>query len=233
LRQTTRDFRSFHIEQARGFKAQLVTATNAETGKPLSASTVHSTLAALKAFFVRLADQQDYASRIKYADAEYLTRRITCEDRYRPPVQELLNIRAGSLDDLLRCRKRRTLTGATALIVFAILSGARDKAIISFRLKHIDLERSLVEQDSREVRTKRAKTFTTCFFPVGEDIRKIVVDWVEFLRKTKGLGPTTWCFRKLGSRHAPEKGNQRPRPRPNRVYGMARPSFRRRRLAGV
>jgi hypothetical protein len=40
-----RDFRSFHIEQARGFKAQLVAATNARTGKPLSASTVHSTLA--------------------------------------------------------------------------------------------------------------------------------------------------------------------------------------------
>jgi site-specific recombinase XerD len=66
-----RDFRSFHIEQARGFKAQLVTATNARTGKPLSASTVHSTLAALKAFFVWLADQRGYASRIKYADAEF------------------------------------------------------------------------------------------------------------------------------------------------------------------
>jgi hypothetical protein len=29
-----RDFRSFHIEQARGFKAQLVTATNGRTGIP-------------------------------------------------------------------------------------------------------------------------------------------------------------------------------------------------------
>jgi integrase len=83
-----------------------------------------------------------------------------------------------------------------ALIAFAILSGARDRAIISFRLKHVDIERSLIEQDSREVRTKRAKTFTTWFFPVGEDIRKIVVDWAEFLRKEKGFGPDDPVFPK-------------------------------------
>jgi site-specific recombinase XerD len=52
-----REFRSFHIEQARSFKAHLSAATNARTGEPLSASTVHATLAALKAFFVWLADQ--------------------------------------------------------------------------------------------------------------------------------------------------------------------------------
>src|SRR5271165_7068943 len=53
-----RDFRNFHIEQARGFKAHLMAATNERTGKPLSASTVHATLAGLKAFFVWLADQR-------------------------------------------------------------------------------------------------------------------------------------------------------------------------------
>ena len=76
-----------------------------------------------------------------------------------------------------------------ALIAFAILSGARDRAIISFRLKHIDIEHDLIEQDARDVRTKRAKTFTTWFFPVGDDIRQIVVDWVAFLREEKGFGP--------------------------------------------
>ncbi len=53
-----RDFRTFHIEQARSFKAHLMAATNERTGKPLSASTVHATLAGLKAFFVWLADQR-------------------------------------------------------------------------------------------------------------------------------------------------------------------------------
>ena len=43
-----------------------------------------------------------------------------------------------------------------ALIAFSLLSGARDRAIISFKLKHIDVENELIEQDAREVRTKRA-----------------------------------------------------------------------------
>jgi integrase len=83
-----------------------------------------------------------------------------------------------------------------ALIAFTIVSGARDRAIISFRLKHIDIERGLIEQDSREVRTKRAKTFTTWFFPVGDDIRQIVVEWVAFLREEKSFGPDDPLFPK-------------------------------------
>ena len=83
-----------------------------------------------------------------------------------------------------------------ALVAFTILSGARDRAIISFRLKHIDIERGMIEQDPREVRTKRGKTFTTWFFPIGDDIQQIVIDWVEFLREQKGFGPDNPLFPK-------------------------------------
>jgi integrase len=82
-----------------------------------------------------------------------------------------------------------------AVIAFALLSGARDRAIVSFKLKHIDIENELIEQDARDVRTKRAKTFTTWFFPVGEDIRQVFVDWVVFLREQKGFGRKTRSFR--------------------------------------
>jgi hypothetical protein len=58
------------------------------------------------------------------------------------------------------------------------------------KLKHIDLIEGKVEQDAREVKTKFRKTFATYFFPVGEDIRQIVTDWVHYLRIEKlwGLG---------------------------------------------
>ena len=69
-----------------------------------------------------------------------------------------------------------------ALIAFALLSGARDDAIASLSLKHIDIERRQLNQDAREVRTKNAKTMTTWFFPVGDDIEAIFSDWVHFLR---------------------------------------------------
>jgi site-specific recombinase XerD len=66
-----RDFKQFHIEQARGFKAQLAEQRNARTREPLSAATLYSTLSALKAFFKWLADKPGYKSRICHADAEY------------------------------------------------------------------------------------------------------------------------------------------------------------------
>ena len=56
------------------------------------------------------------------------------------------------------------------------------------KLKHIDLAAGSVCQDAREVNTKFSKTFTTYFFPVGEDIRKIVEDWANYLRQEKLWG---------------------------------------------
>ena len=64
-----RDFRKFHIEQARRFKRALDEQVNPKTGKPLAKATTHARLMALKAFFQWLADQPGYRSRIGYADA--------------------------------------------------------------------------------------------------------------------------------------------------------------------
>src|SRR6516164_9089960 len=50
-----RDFKLFHIQQAKGFKASLL----------------YATLSALKRFFAWLAGQPGYKSRISYSDAEY------------------------------------------------------------------------------------------------------------------------------------------------------------------
>ena len=49
------------------------------------------------------------------------------------------------------------------------------------KLRHVDLAARSVYQDAREVRTKCSKTFTTFFFPVGDDIRQSVEDWVVYL----------------------------------------------------
>ena len=75
-----------------------------------------------------------------------------------------------------------------ALVAFTLLTGARDSAIASIKLKHIDLAAGSVCQDAREVNTKFSKTFTTYFFPVGEDIRNIVEDWATYLRQEKLWG---------------------------------------------
>ena len=59
-----------------------------------------------------------------------------------------------------------------AVIAFTLLTGARDGAIASLKLKHVVIVEGKVVQDAREVRTKFSKTFTTWFFPVGEDVNR-------------------------------------------------------------
>jgi site-specific recombinase XerC len=178
-----RDFKKFHVELARSFKAHLIATRNARTGEPLSASTVHSTLAALRAFFVWLSQKAGYRSRLSASDAEYFNApdslsRVAMARRYKacPTIRQVrAMLDAMPKGNEIADRNR-------ALVAFALLSGARDRAIVSFKLKHIDIENELIEQDARDVHTKAAKSFTSWFFPVGEDIRKLVVDWVAFLR---------------------------------------------------
>lgn len=179
-----RDFKKFHFNQAVAFKHHLAAQTNKKTGKKLSKATINSTLGHLKRFFEWLSCQSGYKSRIKYMDAEYFNlsekdTRIAKASRTKisPTMEQIRHVietMPANSDVELRNR---------VLIAFTILTGARDNAIASFKLKHIDLSKNCIYQDAREVRTKFSKSFPTYFFPVGDDIRQIVVDWVNHLRE--------------------------------------------------
>ncbi|MDC0139381.1 site-specific integrase [Hyphomicrobiales bacterium] len=71
-----------------------------------------------------------------------------------------------------------------ALIAFTFLTGMRDSAIISLQLKHIDLSREYVNQNPNEVKTKFSKQIDTYFFPVGDDIKAVFINWVGYLKET-------------------------------------------------
>lgn len=184
-----RDFKQFHIEQAKGFKQHLAAQRSERTDEPLSRATLYATLTALKAFFMWLAEQPGYKSKISYDDAEYFNMtlkdaRIAKTPRVpRVPTLEQIRHVLNSMPTETEIERRDR-----AIVAFTILSGARDGAIASMKLKHIELDRNLVEQDARDVRTKFSKSFPTFFFPVGDDIRAIVVDWIEYLRTQKLLG---------------------------------------------
>ena len=177
------DFKKFHFQQAIAFKNYLALQRNIQSGQKLSKSTLNSTLGHLKRFIQWLSGQTGYKSRIKYTDAEYFNlsekeTRIAKASKPRnvPTLEQITYVLANmstSTDIELRNR---------ALFAFALLTGARDNAIASLKLKHIDLTRNCIYQDAREVRTKFSKTFTTYFFPVDRDIRLIVEEWVNYLR---------------------------------------------------
>lgn len=189
-----KDFALFHIEQARSFKSRLAAQTSAETGKPLAKATIRSRLMALRAFFQWLSGQSGY-KKISYSDADYFNpsandSRIATAKREKPaPSVEQIRHVVGSMaieSDIDR-RDR-------ALIAFALLSGARDDAIASLALRHIDLAARTVFQDARSVRTKNRKTFTSRFFPMGDDLEAILADWIAFLKSDKLFGPDDPLF---------------------------------------
>lgn len=179
-----RDFKSFHFEQAINFKRRLADQKNQQTGTKLSKATQNSTLAQLKLFFYWLAGQPGYKSRLQYSDADYFNlsekdvRVATARrDQVGPTLEQVRHVI--ELMPAISPIQRRN----RALVAFTILTGARDSAIASIKLKHVNLVAACVDQDAREVKTKFSKTFTTYFFPVGEDVQQIVADWVTFLRQ--------------------------------------------------
>jgi integrase len=184
-----KDFKSFHIEQARAFKRDLTEQRGSRSGEPLSKATLYATLTALKRFFIWLAGQPGYKSRISYADAEYFnlsakdTRIAKATRPTRVPTLEQIRHVIHSMPASTDTERRNR-----ALIAFTILTGARDGAIASFKLRHIDIDEGGIDQDAREVQTKFAKSFVTTFFPVGDDIRAAVVEWVNYLRQEKLWG---------------------------------------------
>lgn len=181
-----KDFKAFHHQQAVAFKNHLAEQKGQQSGEKLSKATLHATLTQLKRFFQWLAWQPGYKSRFQYSDAEYFnlsdkdTRIATAQREQRSPTLEQVKHVIATMPTNTDIERRNR-----ALIAFTLLTGARDSAIASIKLKHIDLIAQNVNQDAREVKTKFSKTFTTFFFPVGDEILGIVAEWVTYLREEK------------------------------------------------
>lgn len=190
-----KDFAAFHIDLAKRYKAHLNTLTNEATGKPLAKATLHSRLSALKAFFFWLAGQSGYKSRIAYADADYFnlsandSRVATARRETRAPSLEQVELVLSKMPFGSDIEKRDR-----AIIAFTLLTGARDDATASLKLKHVNLQEGIVYQDAREVRTKARKTITTYFFPVSDQASRILTEWVEHLKRTLLFGPDDPLF---------------------------------------
>jgi integrase len=184
-----RDFKAFRIEQAIAFKRHLADQKSIQSGERLSKGTLYATLTQLKRFFQWLAREPGYKSRIQYSDAEYFnlsdkeTRIATAQREQRAPTIEQIKHALQTMPMRTEIERRNR-----TLLAFTLLTGARDSAIASMKLKHVDLVVGCVHQDAREVKTKFSKTFDTFFFPVGEEVFRIVEDWAFYLRDEKLWG---------------------------------------------
>ena len=143
----------------------------------------------LKRFFQWLAWQPGYKSRLQCSDAEYFnlsdkdTRVATAQREQKVPTLEQIKHVINTMPDNTDIERRNR-----SLMAFTLLTGARDSAIASMKMKHVDLITNSVNQDAREVKAKFSKTFNTFFFPAGEEVHDIVAAWVLYLRDEKLWG---------------------------------------------
>jgi len=188
-----RPFKDFRAEHASAFRTHLLSHRTA-SGQALSKSTVVHTLNALKRFFGWLAGQSGYR-KIEYAWSEYFTPSLkdlaaarAHRERRVPTVDQICSLVA-SMPDATPVQKRDR-----AVIALIALTGARDNAVASFKIKHIDVQERMLFQDGRTVRTKFSKTITTWFFPVSNDLERIVADWVGYARSVLHFGSNDPLF---------------------------------------
>src|SRR6266545_1588454 len=135
-----RDFKAFHFQQAIAFKKRLAEQDSKVTGEKLSKATLHATLGHLKRFFQWLTDKPGYKSRLRYSDADYFnlsdkdTRVATARREKKFPTVEQVKHVITTMPNSSEIERRNR-----ALIAFSLVTGARDSAIASMKLKHVDL----------------------------------------------------------------------------------------------
>jgi integrase len=177
------DFSQVSRDKIIGYKDIL--RSKAEEEGSLSASTVVHSLGTLKAFFLWLSKQPSF-SKMPRDLPDYFTppKRLVkianaATEKYVPSADEIRALIAAAPINTVQQRRDQ------AMIAFLYLTGVRDGALITLRIKHVNVSRKIVFQDAKEVATKASKTMRTAWFPVGEDIETIIVDWLAELR---GLG---------------------------------------------
>lgn len=184
-------FKEFQLNQkvAIEFKKFLGKTKNFRSKEPLSLSTLNSTINQLKDFFRWLSQQEGYKRKINLLDIEYLSlsdneTRAAKSSGYKPfPTLEQIKRVIKAISTQTEVKRRNQ-----ALIAFTLLTGMRDGAIASLKIKHIDLEREHIRQDPREVNTKFRKYIDTFFFPVSNEIKQIIIDWIHYLKEEKLYG---------------------------------------------
>lgn len=188
-------FKSFGQKQAIGFK-------NALVKKELAPSTILSTVNALKRFLGWLALQPGYKSRINANDINYLslsekdTRAASAPADKKYPSLQMIDKVVANMPDKTPIEKRDR-----ALIAFTVITGIRDGALVSLKLKHFDPDRKLVLQNPLEVSTKFGKRIDTFLFPLGYGLEEIFLSWVQYLREEQLYGDHDPLFPKTAVGH--------------------------------
>jgi integrase/recombinase XerD len=170
------DFGTFNQPKAIDFKDDLAT-------QKLAKATILSTVTDLKRFFGWLALQSGFKQKIKLTDIEFLSlsdkdvrAAKAPADRAIPTLEQVLRV-VETMPAETAIQKRNR-----ALLAFIALTGTRDGAAITLRLKHFDPVRNLIIQNPNEVATKFSKRINAFILPICDSLKEIFLDWVHYLK---------------------------------------------------
>lgn len=189
------DFKTFNSEQAKGFKRWLEKQPNKD-GELLSLSTVRGTLNNIRDFFLWLAIHPKYVRKIDGRAVEYL--RLSNNDNRAarasrdkiPPTIEELEKTLAAMPNGTDIEKRDR-----AIFAFMILTCVRDDALVSLRMKDVDIDKKTLWQDPKHVRTKFRKGIVTAFVTAPiPNAETIFMDWYMYARDVLGFGQNDPLF---------------------------------------
>ena len=188
-------FRKFHIEQARAYSRDLQKRINPKTGKGYGLSTMSGRLLALRKFIEWLCGLTEFRRRINAGDGLYFRlseadekiARATRPKRVATVDQVRGAILAMPTTSDIEMRNR-------AILAFMLATGARIGAVASAPLKIVDAIEGVFHQMAADVKTKRSKSFSSWFLPVGDEVHAVIRDWIVSLRDEKGFGPDDPLF---------------------------------------
>lgn len=184
------DFATFNQQKAKSFKTDLA-------AKGLAKATVLSTVTVLKRFFGWLAIQPGFRTKISLSEIEFLSladKDIRAAkapaDRPIPTLEQILHVIENMPAETTIEKRNR------ALLAFTAITGIRDGAAITLKLKHFDSARQLVLQNPNEVSTKFSKRIDTFLFPLDDGLEQIFLDWILYLTKVELFAGTDPLFPK-------------------------------------
>ena len=182
------DFDKITVEAVDKFTSYVVT-------RPTRSRTNVATVNSVKSFFQWMVMDERIKGKIarKPINALRLKRKDRTASRARKtrPIATIAQIEAAvkAMPKTTAIERRNR-----ALIAITLVSGARDGAIISMRVKHVDLINKQVHQDPNEVDTKAGKQINTWFFPVGEFFIQEVEDYLAYLKTEQGFTANDYLF---------------------------------------
>jgi len=181
-----KDFKNVTKKDIISFKKKMRETKNCRTGEPVSKTYLLQESKNLIAFFQWLCSQPGYKRKLNKTDISYFSLSAkdiqtarTAPTKQYPSLEQIKHVVKNMPHDTAVQKRNR------AIICFLALTGGRVAAVASIKLKHIFLSDERVEQHPQEVRTKYSKKIVTYFFPVGDDIKNIFIEWVTFLKQEK------------------------------------------------